>query len=285
MAVGLYFGQVYFYDAEGLKYKGQIMCQNSSGALRHGAKVTGLEFIINKTQGGGQGDTAAAAAAAGSSGVGTGVAASMAAGTGKRPASWVAGAVQLLVTTNDSNTRLVSMADSTIMCKYKGSRNTAMQIRSTFSEDGRYVICGSETGKVCVWDTILDQSNLGGNILGGDVLRMMTGANAHGIAKNTSYEYFSCLDPQKASASAAGAAGVTTADATPSGPTSIPSAGVASSAAVAALFAPSASVLLACPMNQRKREGSLSTRASLCSSVIVVATALGTIEVFAKKFW
>ena len=44
MVVGLYFGQVFFYDCDGLKYITQIMCQNRRGAFKDGRKVTGLIF-------------------------------------------------------------------------------------------------------------------------------------------------------------------------------------------------------------------------------------------------
>jgi WD40 repeat protein len=264
VAVGLYFGQVYFYDAEGLKYRGQILCQNSSGALRHGAKVTGLEFL--KTSGANAGEGGVAGAASSSSGAAS------------------SGAVQLLVTTNDSNTRLVNVADSTVLCKYKGSRNGFMQIRSTFSEDGRYVLCGSETGKVYIWNTVLDRENLGSRLL-----FQMAGTNKQGIVKNSSCEFFPCMAAQSprrdASDPVPGAGATATAAAVPAEPAT-PAGGAASSAAVATLFAPAAAVLQACPMNHlRPADIPAANRAALSSSVIVAASAQGTIEVFVKKFW
>ena len=58
------------------------------------------------------------------------------------------GAQSLLVTTNDSRIRLCSLKDYTVERKFKGLSNTSMQIRASFSADGRYVICGSEVGIV-----------------------------------------------------------------------------------------------------------------------------------------
>lgn len=267
VAVGLYFGQVYFYDAEGLKYKGQILCQNSSGSHRHGAKVTGLEF--HRTTGG---DITNSSGSSSSAQPGV---------TARRVGRLNAGAVQLLVTTNDSNTRLVNMVDSTIICKYKGSRNSSMQIRSTFSEDGQYVICGSETGKVYMWNTFLDEENLRTSVFGGQAFRFLR-STKDGVQKNSSYEnFYACGTQKSALRSPSGSEG-----ATAEGNEGVAGDGAPGCATIAALFAPSASVLQACAMNHLSEQTlTAEQRANLCSKVIVAANSLGSIEVFARRFW
>jgi WD40 repeat protein len=48
-----------------------------------------------------------------------------------------------------------------MLCKFKGLINKSMQIKATFSEDGRHVICGSENGTVFVWNTKIDADTSG----------------------------------------------------------------------------------------------------------------------------
>lgn len=69
----------------------------------------------------------------------------------------------MLVSTNDNRLRLCKLEDYSLSVKYKGSRglqggrmafkNKSMQIRAAFSEDGRHVICGADTGAVHVWQS------------------------------------------------------------------------------------------------------------------------------------
>lgn len=51
---------------------------------------------------------------------------------------------RLLVTTNDSRMRLYHASDKIVEAKYAGHENTSSQIRATFSDDGRWIISGSE---------------------------------------------------------------------------------------------------------------------------------------------
>ncbi|KAI7863889.1 WD40-repeat-containing domain protein [Spinellus fusiger] len=64
-----------------------------------------------------------------------------------------AGDEMLLITSNDSKVRLYNMRDKSMMYKYKGPENGSMQIRASFSDDGQYIICGSEDGSAYVWET------------------------------------------------------------------------------------------------------------------------------------
>ncbi|KAK4051569.1 hypothetical protein OIV83_002709 [Microbotryomycetes sp. JL201] len=60
---------------------------------------------------------------------------------------------RLLVTSNDSRMRLYHLIDKVVEAKYSGHENTSSQIRASFSDDGRWVISGSEDGSVYIWDS------------------------------------------------------------------------------------------------------------------------------------
>lgn len=59
----------------------------------------------------------------------------------------------LLVTSNDSRLRLYNTHDKSLEAKYSGHENASSQIRASFSDDGRFIICGSEDGQVYIWDS------------------------------------------------------------------------------------------------------------------------------------
>lgn len=61
------------------------------------------------------------------------------------------GDVKLLVTSNDSRVRLYNFRDKSLELKFKGMQNNSSQIRATLSDDGRYVVCGSEDRKAFIW--------------------------------------------------------------------------------------------------------------------------------------
>jgi hypothetical protein len=63
------------------------------------------------------------------------------------------GEERILVTTNDSRIWMVNMKDKSFVQKYKGLDNPVMQIKASFSDDGRYIICGSGDGCVYLWCT------------------------------------------------------------------------------------------------------------------------------------
>lgn len=127
VVAGLYHGQVYFYQYDGMRYYTQIECRNRHGQHKMGRKVTGLAFPPQP----------ATRDVTPRRGTRTGLAA------------------KLLVTTNDSRLRLFQMEDYSMVCKYKGLRNDGMQIKGSFSDDGRFVICGSENGSVYIWNTVI----------------------------------------------------------------------------------------------------------------------------------
>ncbi|GAA98469.1 hypothetical protein E5Q_05155 [Mixia osmundae IAM 14324] len=59
----------------------------------------------------------------------------------------------LLVTSNDSRVRLYSIIDNSLVSKFRGHENTSSQIRASFSDDGEFIICGSEDRHVYIWNT------------------------------------------------------------------------------------------------------------------------------------
>ena len=61
------------------------------------------------------------------------------------------GDVKLLITSNDSRVRLYNFRDKSLELKFRGMQNNASQIRATLSDDGRYVVCGSEDRKAFIW--------------------------------------------------------------------------------------------------------------------------------------
>ncbi|KAI9595241.1 WD40-repeat-containing domain protein [Syncephalis fuscata] len=65
-----------------------------------------------------------------------------------------AGEDKMLITSNDSRIRLYNLRDMSLERRFKGLRNVNSQIRATFSDDGRFVICGSEDRNIYVWDAM-----------------------------------------------------------------------------------------------------------------------------------
>ena len=121
---GLMNGQVYFYNYEGLKYLTQMNCRNRRGKFKKGTKVTGLTFLKIDNE------------------------------SANATHSYTFNTLPpLLVTTNDNRLRLFSLSDFSLRMKYKGLKNTHMQIKANFSDDGKHIICGSEIGGIVVWET------------------------------------------------------------------------------------------------------------------------------------
>jgi WD40 repeat protein len=70
---------------------------------------------------------------------------------------------KVLVTTNDSRIRLFNLLDRSCEAKYRGHANQSSQIRASFSDDGKYIISGSEDRHVYVYDSGLSD---GGSFVG-----------------------------------------------------------------------------------------------------------------------
>ncbi|KAF4544012.1 WD repeat containing protein [Lasiodiplodia theobromae] len=110
-------GLCMFYDTEGLKYQTQIHVKSSRGKNAKGSKITGIQAMHVGAAGATVGD------------------------------------VKLLISSNDSRIRLYSMRDKGLEIKFRGQENNFSQIRATFSDDAKYVICGSEDRRAYIWSS------------------------------------------------------------------------------------------------------------------------------------
>lgn len=107
-------GLCLFFDTEGLKLTSTIHVRSARGKNAKGSKITGIDTITE-------------------------------------PPTDPDGAVKILISSNDSRVRLYNLADKTLETKFRGNENTCSQIHATFSDDGKYVICGSEDRRAHIW--------------------------------------------------------------------------------------------------------------------------------------
>lgn len=107
-------GMLNIYDTEGLKVSGQIHVRSARGRNSKGNKITGIDTMV-------------------------------------APQDDRDGDIKLLVTSNDSRIRLYDFEERTLEAKFRGNENTCSQIRASFTDDGKHVICGSEDRKAYVW--------------------------------------------------------------------------------------------------------------------------------------
>ena len=61
------------------------------------------------------------------------------------------GDIKLLITSNDSRIRLYNFRDKSLELKFRGNENNCSQIRASITDDGKYVVCGSEDRKAYIW--------------------------------------------------------------------------------------------------------------------------------------
>ncbi|KAK5635952.1 hypothetical protein RRF57_011664 [Xylaria bambusicola] len=111
---GTLHGICMFYETEGLKFLSQLHVRSSRGKNAKGSKITGIQTM----------------------------------NFGPDDAD---NEVKLLVTSNDSRIRIYNMADKSLEAKLKGHENACNQIRASFSDDGEFVISGSEDRKAFIW--------------------------------------------------------------------------------------------------------------------------------------
>ena len=103
-----------FYSTDRLQLRTQMHVRSARGRNSKGAKITGLSTMTF-------------------------------------PPDDASGEVKLLVTSNDSRVRLYNFRDKSLELKLKGHENMSSQIRASFSDDGRYIISGSENSRVYIW--------------------------------------------------------------------------------------------------------------------------------------
>ncbi|KAG8530433.1 uncharacterized protein KY384_004935 [Bacidia gigantensis] len=109
-------GQCLFYETEGLKYSTQMAVRSAHGKNAKGSKITGIQAITY-------------------------------------PPDDLNGEVKLLITSNDSRVRVYNLRDKSLELKLKGNENSCSQIHATFSDDAKYIICGSEDRRAYIWPT------------------------------------------------------------------------------------------------------------------------------------
>ncbi|RMZ90350.1 hypothetical protein DV736_g2420, partial [Chaetothyriales sp. CBS 134916] len=109
-------GLCILYDTEGLKPHSQIHVKSARGKNSRGSKITGIDTIAIQNDNG-RSD------------------------------------VKLLITSNDSRIRMYNMKNRALEVKFRGNENMCSQIHASFSDDAKFVICGSEDRKVYIWPT------------------------------------------------------------------------------------------------------------------------------------
>jgi WD40 repeat protein len=132
---GLLNGLCLFYETEGLKFLTQIHVRSSRGKNAKGSKISGISTMTASPH----------FSTTSSQGTVTGRLPS-------RSSSDLAGDVKILITSNDSRIRVYNMRDKSLEYKLKGHENMCSQIAARFSDDGRYIICGSEDRKAFIWN-------------------------------------------------------------------------------------------------------------------------------------
>ncbi|KAK3944362.1 WD repeat-containing protein 44 [Diplogelasinospora grovesii] len=140
---GVLNGLCLFYETEGLKYHTQIHVRSSRGKNAKGSKITGIQTMRVPPQSVARMPSGQAAPSSSTSRTSTDLASA-------------AGDVKVLITSNDSRIRVYNLRDKSLDVKLKGHDNACSQIAASFSDDGKYVICGSEDRKAFIW-------SLGGN--------------------------------------------------------------------------------------------------------------------------
>ena len=155
VVAGLYHGQVFFYQYENLRYYTQIECKNKHGFNRSGKKVTGLSFYttsLHNTSGKYSSTSMHDMPTSPPSGASR-------EGLSRGVSSSDSSITYILVTTNDSRIRVFKLDDYSLVSKYKGLKNDRMQIKASFSDDGKYIISGSEDGNTIIWNRMLSSTS------------------------------------------------------------------------------------------------------------------------------
>ena len=141
VAAGLTKSQLFFFtyfnDVKGLRFFTQMDLRNKRGKYRHGRNVTSIQFFKPHASSGAAGSNIDAQGRERVGGV---------------DGNGITSAGEMLVSINDSRIRLCDLDDYSVISKVKGAQNESMQIKASLSDDGKYIISGSETGNVYIWN-------------------------------------------------------------------------------------------------------------------------------------
>jgi WD40 repeat protein len=109
-------GLCILYETDGLKANAQVHVRSARGKNAKGSKITGIDTMFH-------------------------------------PPNDPNGEVKLLITSNYSRIRLYNFRDRNQEAKNRGNENSTSQIRASFSDDGKFIICGSEDRRTYIWST------------------------------------------------------------------------------------------------------------------------------------
>jgi WD40 repeat protein len=107
-----------FYETEGLKLKTQVAVRSNHGKNARGSKICSIQAVT-------------------------------------LPDS---GDVKLLISSNDSRIRVYNFRDKSLEMKFKGHKSEQCAIHATFSDDAKYIICGSEDKGAFIWSTTASEN-------------------------------------------------------------------------------------------------------------------------------
>jgi len=126
---GLLNGLCVFYETEGLKKIAELQVRSTRGKNAKGSKITGIQTMVIPPPSvlPDHASTVTDLTEVGYSDV------------------------KVLITSNDSRIRVYNLATKTLEVKFRGHVNSYSQISASFSDDGKYVICGSEDRKTFIW--------------------------------------------------------------------------------------------------------------------------------------
>ncbi|OMJ20474.1 putative WD repeat-containing protein [Smittium culicis] len=149
VVVGTYLGLCVFYEMPSLKISGRLYARSGSGKRANGIKITGITYCSRKLS------------LANSSLINVCTALSDEISHSNQQKIYNSEDQEeglVLVSSNDSRIRIYTEKSHKLVCKLKGHVSSGSQAFATASEDGKYVISGSEDHNIYVWPLL--ESNI-----------------------------------------------------------------------------------------------------------------------------